>query len=326
MARNHRMFEPGSRVLAAVSGGPDSLCLLHSLARLRRLLKVQVACFHFDHGLRAGSDRDARYVAGQAGRLGVPFVLRRATTKPGRGQSVEAWARIERYGALAAAMEEVEAQVGATGHTADDQAETVLLGLLRGGGLQSVAGMAPVSPPAPDPGSFGIRLVRPLLDTPREETVAFCRSLRLRPRRDPMNEDPSFMRVTIRDRIIPLLEERLERSAKRAIVRTSAMLREDAALLERLADEAAGTALVRDGSATLIRVDIVNRLPSPLATRVARRAMQWMGASPEALHIDGLISLAAGRPGRRLSLPQGLIARRDKEYVRLSRPSPGEQA
>jgi tRNA(Ile)-lysidine synthase len=325
-ARRHGMFDPGTRVLAAVSGGPDSLCLLHSLVRLRRLLRIHVSCFHFDHRLRPGSDRDAAYVGGQARRLGVPIVVRIASSRPGHGESVEAWARVERYRALAAAMDEVEAQVAATGHTVDDQAETVLMGMLRGGGLQALAGMAPVTPPAPEPGSFGIRLARPLLETAREETLAFCRALRLRPRRDPMNEDPSYMRVAIRDRILPLLEERLGRTVRGSIVRTAGLVREDADLLERLADDAARSALEREGGEVRVLATALNTLPLPLAGRVAHRAMLWMGANPEASHVEGLLSLAAGRPGRRLSFPQGLIARRDREYVRLSRPSPGAPA
>jgi len=99
-ARRHQMFVTGSRVLVGVSGGPDSLCLLHSLLRLRRLLRIEPCCFHFDHGLRDGSERDAAYVRAQARKLGVEFLLRRAGDKPPRGASVEAWAREQRYGAM----------------------------------------------------------------------------------------------------------------------------------------------------------------------------------------------------------------------------------
>src|SRR2546429_10029005 len=88
--RAHAMVEPGRTVVAAVSGGTDSLCLLHTLVRLRRLLRIRVVCFHFDHRLREGSERDASYVQGQARRLGAPFVLRRATSRPAKGGSVEA--------------------------------------------------------------------------------------------------------------------------------------------------------------------------------------------------------------------------------------------
>src|SRR5262249_30712476 len=94
------MAPRGETVLASVSGGADSLCLLHALTRLRRLLGIEVACFHFDHGLRPGSERDAAFVRSQAAGLGVPFLTEQAAGRPRRGQSVEAWARTVRYDAL----------------------------------------------------------------------------------------------------------------------------------------------------------------------------------------------------------------------------------
>ena len=204
------MFDPGGRVIVACSGGPDSICLLHALVRLRRLFRMELACFHFDHGLRQASRREAAYVRGQAERLEIPFYERRAESKPGRGESVEAWARTVRYGALLELADELGA-VAATGHTADDQAETVLLALLRGGGLEALTGMSPEARP----------IVRPLLETTREETEAFCRALRLRPRRDPMNKDPSYMRVAIRTRVIPHVERALGRGVRSTVIRSA---------------------------------------------------------------------------------------------------------
>ncbi|HXF57682.1 MAG TPA: tRNA lysidine(34) synthetase TilS [Actinomycetota bacterium] len=336
-ARVHRMFEPGDRVLVAVSGGPDSLCLLHALARLRRLLRVDLACFHFDHGLREGSETDARYVARQARALGVPFVLRRAESRPGRGESVEAWAREVRYRALAEAASELGARVAAVGHTADDQAETVLLALLRGGGAEALSGMAPVSRlerlsgaerswrsgPGGGAAEAALTLVRPLLEVTREETEAFCRALRLRPRRDPMNEDPSLMRAAVRRRVVPLLEEALGRKVRPALVRTAALLRSDAEFLEALATEAAARVVREQGRERLLDTERLRALPRPLASRVVRAAILALGVVPDAAHVEAVLDLAAGRPGRRAQLPGGLLARRGRGYVSLSRPSPG---
>jgi tRNA(Ile)-lysidine synthase len=311
-ARRFEMFVPGTRVLAAVSGGPDSMCLLHSLVRLRRLLRIEVVCFHFDHRLRQGSRSDAAYVREQARRLGVPFVLRWAESRPGRGESIEAWARTVRYQALLEVLEESGGGVAALGHTADDQAETVLLALLRGGGLEALSGMAPVSRP----------FVRPLLEVGRDETVAFCRSLGLRPREDPMNRDPAFMRVAIRRRVIPQLERALGRGVRATLVRTASLLARDAALLEELARKAERGVVVRDGDHTLLSAGTLRKLPPSLSGRIARRAMLGLGQVPEAAHVDAVVALASARPGRAISLPSGLLARRETEYVRLSRPSP----
>ena len=305
------MFEPGQHVLVAVSGGPDSLALLHALVRLQRLLRIQVTCFHFDHRLREGSEADAAYVRGQARRLGVSFVLREAASKPSRGESVEAWARAARYEALGAVVEEFGGGVAAVGHTADDQAETILLALIRGAGADALGGMSPVSRP----------VVRPLLATTRQETEAFCRALRLRPRRDPMNEDPRFMRVALR-RAIPDLERALGRGIRESLARSAALLRQDADFLDELAASAEGAVVRRDGDDILLVADRLARLAPALSSRIVRRVLFSLRLTPEATHVQAVLSLASGRPGKRRQLPGGLLVRRDKGYVRLSPPSP----
>jgi tRNA(Ile)-lysidine synthase len=311
-ARRHEMFHPGSLVIVAVSGGPDSVCLLHALVRLRRLFRIRLACFHFDHRLRMESGRDAQYVRSQAGRLGVPFFLRAAPTSPSPGDSVEAWARTVRYGALADLHEELGARSAAVGHTADDQAETVLLSLVRGGGLESLAGMRPVTGP----------LVRPLLEVTRDDTVRFCRSLRLRPREDPMNEDPSYLRVALRKRVLPLLEEGVGRNVRSVIARSAELLRRDADLLEAMAGTAFATTAVGGAAGARLRAARLVELPPSLAARVVRHFLLDAGLVPEAEHVAAVVALGSARPGTRVTLPAGLRASREKEYVRLSRPSP----
>jgi tRNA(Ile)-lysidine synthase len=310
-ARRHRMFAPGACVAVAVSGGADSLCLLHSLVRLRRLLRIQVTCFHFDHRLRHGSEADAAYVRRQAARLGVPFVLRTADSRPLKGSSVEAWARTVRYEALMAVAEERGAEA-AVGHTADDQAETVLLALVRGGGLEAVAGMRAVNRP----------IVRPLLDVTRDETAAFCRAMHLRPREDPMNRDRRFMRAALRHHGIPALEKAVGRGVKDSLVRTAALLRDDADFLEVLADRAWLDVAEEAGGVIQLDAEALGAMPSALAGRVVKRALLRAGAVPEAGHINAVVGLSSARSGTAANLPGGLLARREKGYVRFSRASP----
>jgi tRNA(Ile)-lysidine synthase len=310
-ARRHQMFEPDTRVLVAVSGGADSLCLLHSLVRLERLLRIEVTCFHFDHGLRPDSTADAAYVRRQARRLGVPFVLRKAHAGLPPGASPEAWARTVRYEALTSALEELGGGIGAVGHTADDRAETVLLALLRGGGLEAFTGMRAVSRP----------VVRPLLDTTRQETAAFCGSLSLRPRTDPMNEDPAYMRAAVRS-AIPKLERVVGRGIRTTLARTAQLLEQDADLLDRLSVEAERSVISRMGDELRLHAGALCAVPRPLGSRVVRRVLLDLGVAPEAAHVDAVLDLARGRPGRATSLPGRLKARREREYVRLSRPSP----
>ncbi len=306
------MFEPGSTAVVAVSGGPDSVCLLHALVRARRLLGIgALVAFHFDHRLRAGSGVDARSAGRRAAALGVPFVVRTATSAPARGESVEAWARTARYAALAEVREEFGANVAAVGHTSDDQAETVLLALLRGGGLESLAGMRPVT--------NGV--VRPLLDVTRAQTVDFCRALGLRPRRDPMNEDPAYLRAAIRTGALPALEAAVGRSVRPTLVRTASLLREDADLLAATAREAEPAVVRVDAGGVRLRVDALISLPGPIGARVVRRAMRDAGVLPEASHVESVLALASGRPGRRVVLPGRVVARREREYVSLSIPA-----
>jgi tRNA(Ile)-lysidine synthase len=310
-ARAHGMFDPPGTVVVAVSGGQDSLCLLHALVRLRRLFRIEPVCFHFDHRLRPGSEADGRYVHAQARRLGVPFVLRQTGSKPRRGDSVEAWARQVRYRALRDVAEEFGA-LAAVGHTADDQAETVLLALLRGGGLSAVSAMRPVSRP----------VIRPLLEVTREETGAFCRALHLRPRRDPMNDDPDYMRVAVRTEGIPALERAVGRGVRAPLARTARLLRDDADFLQSLAEAAERDVVVTDGDTTMIRAKATAALPPALAQRVIRRALFGQGVVPELRHVEAVLHLLDSPPGAKAELPGGLKAKRERGYVRLSRSSP----
>ena len=324
--RHHELFVPGEVVLVACSGGPDSLTLVHALHRLRRLLRIRLAVFHFDHRLREDSSEDARYVERQASRLRLPFVVRAAEDRPRPGQSVEAWARLARYAALTTASAEVDATRAALGHTLDDQAETVLLGLVRGGGLEAVAGM----PPATSIPPLGFPAVRPLLETTRSEVEAFCRALRLRPRMDPTNRDPRFLRNRVRLEILPMLEERLDRNLRGTLARTAGHVRTDADFLESLASEHSHGIVETGDEEILLHAEALAALPAPIGSRVVRQALRLAAAAfggewePDttAVHIGAVLLLAERRAGRRVDLPGDLVAERRKEYVRLSRPSP----
>ena len=319
-ARAHQMFEPGDLVLVSCSGGPDSVCLLYSLWHLRRLFKIRLAVFHFDHRLRRDSAKDAVYVRRLAERLRLPFHVRTAEARPRKGQSVEAWARLVRLQAANDVRREVGAASFAEGHTLDDQAETVLLNLVRGSGLEGLAGI--------DPGRRGRRWVEPLIEVERSEVEAFCHSLRLRPRRDPMNEDRRYLRAAIRHEVMPALERATGRGVSSSISRTAELLRRDRD--ELFAATARAALDVIDGKrGSDVRIDVVKlrALPGAVASRVVRLAAYNVIATDSAAPwtkdaIEAVLDLAKGRPGRRRDLPEGLKAVREKEYVRVSRASP----
>lgn len=205
-------FPPsGQPLTCAVSGGGDSLALM--------VLGVAAGCaveaVHVDHGLRPNSAAEADVVAGAADRFGVPFESVRVVV--GEGPNLEARARAARLGALPAGV--------ATGHTLDDQAETVLVNLLRGSGLDGLAAMVP------GPG-------HPILALRRRETRAICRALGLAWVEDPSNDDLRHLRNRVRHEILPLCAEATGRDPAPLLVRAADLAREDAALLERLAAEA----------------------------------------------------------------------------------------
>jgi tRNA(Ile)-lysidine synthase len=320
--RRHDMVRDGDRVLVCVSGGPDSVCVLESLVRLRRLLGVRLEVFHFDHRLRPDSSGDAAYVRRLAARHRLPFHLRVAGDGPSAGESVEAWATDRRGEAAGTVRREIGVSIVAEGHTLDDQAETVLLNLVRGTGLDGLAGIWPKLGDRP-----GSSTVQPLLDVTREETEAFCRSLGLRPRRDPMNEDTRLLRAAIRHEAIPMLERITGREVRATLARTASVLHEDRLELLRQAADLERGIVERDGGEVRFRAADLAALPVPLAARVVRMALWRLAAVDDEVApwtrdaVSAVLDLAAGRPGRRRDLPGGRTARRDRVYVRVASPS-----
>lgn len=312
-AREHEMFLPGDRVLVTVSGGPDSTCLLYGLHRLRRLFRIHLHAFHYDHALRRDSPKDAEYARRQADRLGIEFHHVVADAKPARGESVEAWARGVRRRAQHAVALDIGARRIAEGHTLDDQAETVLLGVIHGGGLPALAGIRP---------TLGAE-VQPLLDVARSETEAFCRALRLRPHLDPSNRDPRHLRNAVRLRVLPSMERALGREVRTTMARTARLLLADEEELRRRSSEAAAELVEESPGGIEIAATGLATLSPAIAGRVARQAILSAGVRPTAESIDAVIDLAVGRSGRRRDLPDGLKARRERGYVLLSRTSLG---
>jgi tRNA(Ile)-lysidine synthase len=279
---------------------------------LRRLLRIRPEVFHLDHRLRADSGKDALYVERLAARLRLPFHLRVAESRPPKGASVEAWARGERLRAVHEVQRETGARRIAIAHTLDDQAETVLLAALSGLGLDAVSGIRPCAGP----------FVRPLLDVTREEVEAFCRALHLRPRRDPTNLDTRFLRNALRLRGLPALERAIGRSVREPLARTGAVLREDAVELNRRARAVFDDVYEQTPAGADLAADVLLGLPRAVASRVVREAILRCGRPGTKEDVEAVIDLAAGRPGRRRDLSDGLKASRNKEYVSISRASP----
>jgi len=199
--RDEAAIQRGEVLLVACSGGPDSTALLHALAHLRKKLGHAVVAHGVDHGLRAEAGAELALARQVAEAAGVPFALTRVEV--GAGGNLQARARAARFEALARAAEAAGARFLATGHTADDRAETLLLRLLRGAGPRGLAVLPPIAPPI----AGTVPLIRPLIRARRADVLAHLQRHRLPFAEDPSNRDPRFSRVRVRRELLPLLEE-----------------------------------------------------------------------------------------------------------------------
>jgi tRNA(Ile)-lysidine synthase len=288
-------------VAAAVSGGADSLALLAALAWEAPRAGRRAYCLTVDHGLHAGSAGQAAAVVAHSLALRVPAEV--LTVTPATGS--EGAARAARYAALDAAALRLGASVVLLGHTRDDQAETVLLGLARGSGARSLAGMARTR------GTYA----RPLLDLPRATTERACRALGLTPWQDPANADPRHARSRVRHDVLPALEQHLGPGVGEALARTASLLRADADLLDELADKAYAE--------TGLDAARLANLPAALRTRVLRRAAIEAGCPATDLtygHVAALDALVTGWHGQGpVDLPGGLAAVRRYDTLAFPR-------
>ena len=244
----------GDLVLVALSGGADSLALGAATAFEAPRAGLTAGAVVVDHGLQPGSAEVAEAAAARASALGLAPVVVRRVDVGGEG-GPEAAAREARYAALTAVAAETGAVAVLLGHTLDDQAETVLLGLARGSGPTSLQGMDAVSG----------RWRRPLLAVRREATRASCADLGLEPWDDPHNDDPGYARVRVRTTVLPVLERELGPGVAEALVRTAAQLREDSEALDHFAEEQAEE--VADHAEAGISLDVRSLAANPAALR-----------------------------------------------------------
>lgn len=322
-------------VVVAVSGGADSTALLLALAGLikAKKLAVKLTVAHLDHGLRGKvSKEDAEWVAKLAEQLGCKAVLGRVNVKKRAGKStdnLEQAARLARYDFLARVAQKERAQIVLIAHTTDDQAETVLLNLLRGSGIDGLGGIEPVR--LLD-NKKRIMLARPLLRWARRaDTEDYCRERGVEFRMDEMNLDERFSRVRVRRQLVPLMETFNSRIVE-ALSRTALLLREDAAalsvvaaeLLERASERTtANGSLAKDdkNKVPALRVEVLATAQPALRLRALR---QWIAAGRgdlrrlELVHVLAVEQLLTGsRGGRVVELPGGARVSRQRGWLQF---------
>jgi tRNA(Ile)-lysidine synthase len=324
--RRYRMLAGGERIVAAVSGGPDSMALLSVLASLRGEFSLQLHVAHMNHMLRSGAGEDAASVARSAAGYGVPYHeasadIRAAAARERR--SLEDAGRRARYAFFARVAREAGAQVIATGHTLDDQAETVLMRLLRGSGPRGLAGIPPARP------HDGLRVIRPLIETSRADITAYLARHRLEPREDPTNRDVALLRNRVRVVLLPILEG-YNPDVRRALARLAEVVRDESDALDALSVVEVGAVLHGTNAPVRISPEAFAGLPVALQRRALREAIRRVRGNVAQIafvHIEGArIGMLSGRSGSVYEAPGGVRIVRRSDAIEVVGPSTGGSA
>ena len=299
----------GDCALVAVSGGADSLALAYALIKEAPDLAINLIAVTVDHQLQSGSADQAAKVQAELKAMGYQeVIIEKVSVKEKSG--LEADARTARYAALDAVAHAYGATQVFLGHTRDDQAETVLLGLARGSGTRSLAGMAVIN------GKYA----RPFLQLTREQTVKACQEAKLNTWNDPHNENAKFSRVRVRNSVLPVMESEIGPGIAAALARSAAILRDDADALDEMAQAVISRVDLKDLDCAALA-----ELPRAIRSRVLRAAIYAAGAPSGTLsadHLSAVESLVTSWHGQgEVSLPGGVkVARISGRLSLLARP------
>jgi tRNA(Ile)-lysidine synthase len=307
-------------LVVALSGGADSVALLDALVSLRKRRGFELVAAHLDHGLRPESADDARFCEELCQRLGVPIRtghsdVRARAERERRG--TEDAARRERYLFLRRVARETGADAIATAHNRDDQAETLLLRLLRGSGRFGLGAMR----------ARTRGIVRPLLTSSRQEVLSYLEERGLPWREDATNADPRYFRNRVRHELLPYLETRFNPRIKETLARTATILAEEARLLQRRARRLLARVRRQDGDSLLLNRRALAAAPPAVARLTLRAALAEAGGrrGVKARHLERLLALAAARTtsGKAIALPGGREARVRFDQIRVGPRTPG---
>lgn len=312
------MIGPGRRIGVAVSGGADSVCLLHVLRELAPRWELSLSVLHVDHQLRGEeSAADAEFVRELAGRLGLPFRCHRADVRrisEERGDNLEQAARSVRREFFLRAIAEGQVDRVALGHTRSDQAETVLFRFLRGSGTAGLAGMRPVTPEG---------FIRPLLEVDRAEVEQYLRERSIAWRVDSTNADRSFARNRIRHDLLPMLAREWNSALTETLAQTAALAREEEDYWTSEMDRLASAHLAVRPPAAFLRAEVLRELPRAAARRLVRRALESSRGDLRRIdfaHVEEVLRLAACGEGHgRIQVP-GVDVFRSFDWIRFAPP------
>ena len=290
----------GQKLLVAVSGGADSLALAAATEFEAKKLNLKIAAAVIDHSLQPNSDKVAKQAAKMLSEIGFEEIIIKKVSVGKKG-GPEAAAREARYKALEELRLKTKSHFIVLGHTASDQAETVLLGLVRGSGAKSLSGMATRTG----------YLLRPLLAIERKTTEEFCKDSGLKFWSDPQNKDPKYLRVLIRKTILPFLEKQLGGSVAKSLIRTSDQLREDGQYLDSEAIKKYRNIAKVSGASVSFDALTLAKLPPAILNRVIKIALDGFDKESSRTHVLAVADLVLDWHGQKpLTLPGVRVGRK----------------
>ncbi len=320
--QQNELINPGEKMVVGVSGGADSVCLLHILSKWHQKLGISLHIAHLNHQLRgAESEADAEYVTNLARRFDMPATIESYDVKSYKAKkrcSLEEAAREVRYEFLARVAKKIGTKIVAVGHTRDDHIETILMHLIRGTGIAGLRGLRPHSEMTTETGSK-LEIVRPLLKVSRQETATYCKKHRLTPRLDSSNLSLTPLRNRIRLEVLPLLRK-YNPNFDEALERLAEIADDELSFIEEQTEKL-WTDLVRQEE-NVIRLDCnqMKSLPLSLQRQLVRSAISKLLSSLkdiEAEHIEAVIGQLEKPAGKKLNLPHGLVSLTDYGHLIL---------
>ena len=308
--KKYDLVKKGDKILVAVSGGPDSIALLLKLKALKKKLGLSLHIGHMDHMLRSGSGKDAAFVRKLGGKLKIPVTIKSISLKSRHVKgSLEELAREARLDFLIKLAKEIKADKISLGHNLDDQAETVLMRLLRGTGLSGLSGISAKRK------IRGTIFIRPLLETSRKEIENFLRSKKIRPRIDPTNKEDIFMRNRIRHNLIPLLENQYNKNISKVLANLAESVSYDYEYLDQLARRSL------KGNKLRLNITKASKLHPAILRLKIRQCIACLQGDTRRItfqHIREIEDLLARRPeGSVVDLPKGISVQKTRNFLRF---------
>jgi len=303
----YKLLENGERVVVALSGGPDSMALLAILATIAKTLDLSLIVAHFNHGLRgAESDEDENFSRDLSEKMGLAFVSGKMDQRKGKkGLSPEDFYRRQRYDFLNKISDDYQAQKIALGHNLQDQAETVLLNILRGSGLEGLKGFLPMRDG---------KIIRPLIEISRREIISYLNEAGIPYRQDSSNENKRYLRNQVRSELIPYLKEKFNPKIEENLAQMAEILRLEDEFIRQNVDEVLKSSFIqRQQNLILLKLADINKLPPAMRLRLFKTLLESLNPAKNGfsfIHIKSLDNLAQKcESGKRVALPLGIEVR-----------------